>query len=78
MNFRVSAVVGNSDGDFDACYDFGDDSELTGTPEEIGAEVTRILSTLTKNDCEEMKYGTDSFYVKFIATPKNGALQESD
>ena len=40
MRFRVQAAAGNSNGIFDAAYDFGsgvgDEAEMTGTPQEIG------------------------------------------
>ncbi len=52
MRFWVEATVGNGDGVFDAAYDFGlgagkAEAEMSGTPDEIGAEVARYLSRLT-------------------------------
>jgi len=73
MRFIVQASVGNADGVFDAAYDFGrgtgKEAQLHGTPQEIGAEVTRFLSTLTPEDCEAMRYDTSRFFVELIIEP---------
>lgn len=73
MRFLVKAAVGNANGIFDAAYDFGaicgDEGQMRGTPEEIGAEVTRFLALLTPQDCEAMKYGTDRFFIVLTIGP---------
>jgi hypothetical protein len=72
MRFLVRASVGNAEGVFDAAYELGrsrgTEAEYLGTPEEIGREVARYLSTLTPDDCETMRYGTDRFFVELIIT----------
>lgn len=80
MQFRVEASVGNSKGVFDAAYDFGlgfgtTEAEMSGTPEEIGAAVARYLSLLTPEDCQDMKYGTDCFFVKLVIVPEEPVVQ---
>jgi hypothetical protein len=74
MRFVVQASVGNADGVFDAAYDFGagsgQEAQMHGTPEEIGAAVARFLSTLTTEDCKAMSYGTPRFFVELIITPE--------
>jgi hypothetical protein len=76
MRFLVEASVGNSDGAFDAAYEFGssanEEAQITGTPEQIGREVTRYLSTLTPADCQTMRYGTSRFFLELIVTPDEG------
>ncbi len=73
MHFLVEASAGNGNGIFDAAYDFGagggDEGQMTGSPQEIGAEVARFLALLTLKDCEAMKYGTDRFFIQLIITP---------
>ncbi len=73
MRFSVRASVGNSDGVFDAAYDFGDSvgdqGGMVATPEEIGAEVTRYLKSLDKADMDAMRYGTAHFFVELIIEP---------
>lgn len=73
MRFVVQASVGNADGVFDAAYAFGSTSgeqaQFRGTPDQIGAEVARFLSTLTPEDCQAMRYGTPRFFVELIITP---------
>ena len=75
MRFVVQASVGNADGVFDAAYNFGapagEEAQLRGTSEEIGAEVARFLSMLTPEDCKTMKYGTRRFFVELIITPED-------
>jgi hypothetical protein len=74
MRFHVDASVGNADGVFDAAYDFGssagEQAQVTGTPQEIGAEIARFLAALTPADCEAMKYGTSKFFVELIIVPE--------
>ncbi len=74
MRFFVEASVGNAEGAFDAAYDFGsgsgEEAHMKGTPEQIGAEVVRYLSTLTPDDCRELRYGTGRFFVQLIITPE--------
>jgi hypothetical protein len=73
MRFLVRASVGNAEGVFDAAYEFGrtrgTEAEFLGTPEEIGRELARYLSTLTPEDLKAMRYGTDRFFVELIITP---------
>jgi hypothetical protein len=73
MWFRVEASVGNSNGVFDAAYDFGEESgeeaRFTGTPREIGEAVARFLSSLTPEACQAMRYGTSRFFVQLIVSP---------
>jgi hypothetical protein len=63
--WEASASVGNAEGIFDACYFFGnvndDEGYLLGTAQEMGAELTRVLNMLTRQDVEDMKHGTDRF-----------------
>jgi hypothetical protein len=65
--WEASASSGNEDGVFDACYSFGnvdgDEGHLLGTAKELGAELARILRILTRQDVEDMKYGTARFYI---------------
>ncbi len=81
MRFQMSASVGNSDGLFDAAYQFGNatngEAQMSGTPEEIGAEVARYLSSLTPEDCREMQYGTQRFFIEFIVTPDESIPSDS-
>lgn len=81
MRFRVEASVGNSDGVFDAAYDFGEGSgeeaSMTGTPQEIGEAVSRFLSSLSAEDCEAMRYGTSHFFVQLIVTPVEAVTSKS-
>jgi hypothetical protein len=74
MRFQVQASVGNTDGVFDAAYEFGrcagEEAQMTATPQEIGQEVARYLATLTPTDCEAMKYGTSRFFVELIIVPE--------
>ena len=50
MRFVATASVGNSDGIFDAAYDFGisagTEAQLCGTPKEIGEEARRVSCPL--------------------------------
>lgn len=75
MRFHVQAFAGNGNGIFDAAYDFGSGSgqeaEMCGTPEEIGQEVARFLSSLTPEDCQAMRYGTPDFYIQLTITPED-------
>lgn len=74
MRFVVQASVGNSDGIFDAAYDFGigsgKEAKMHATSKEIGAEVARFLSTLTPEDCKAMRYGTRRFFIELIIEPE--------
>ncbi len=75
LTFEADAAVGNADGVFDAAYDFGEGCKnghhetgggcVVGTPEEIGAEVARLLASLKLADIGAMKYGTADFFVQF-------------
>jgi hypothetical protein len=69
----VQASVGNADGVFDAAYDFGrisgNEAQINGTPQEIGEEIARFLSTLTPDDCKAMSYNTPRFFVELIIEP---------
>jgi hypothetical protein len=76
MRWRADATSCNDNGPFDAAYEFGlgVDPEgfgagMTGTPEEIGKELARFLSVLTRQDVETMKYGTGRYYVELILGP---------
>jgi hypothetical protein len=66
--WEAEAAVGNSQGVFDACYEFGssygDGGHLIGTAQEVGVELARVLQVLTRGDVEVMKYGTDRFFVE--------------
>jgi hypothetical protein len=81
MRFRVGASVGNSDGIFDAAYDFGEGSGeeavMSGTPREVGDAVARYLGSLTAEDCREMRYGTARFFIQLVITPEVSADDES-
>jgi hypothetical protein len=65
--WEASASVGNAEGIFDACYSYGnvnnDEGHLLGTALEVGAELTRVLTILTRQDVEDMKYGTERFFI---------------
>ncbi len=73
MRYAVQASVGNAEGVFDAAYDFGSgvgkEAQMNGTPQEIGDEVARFLSSLTPEDCEAMRYGTRRFFVELAIGP---------
>jgi hypothetical protein len=66
--WEATAEVGNTHGEFDACYRYGnsqgDEGHLLGTADELGAELARILRGLTRADVEAMKYGTSRFFVR--------------
>ena len=47
MRFRVKATLGNSHGIYEAAYDFGEESELRGEPQEIGLALANYLQALT-------------------------------
>lgn len=65
--------MGNADGVFDAAYDFGGNfgevAQRAGTPEQIGAEIVRCLSSLTADACREIQYGTPRFFVELVVMP---------
>jgi hypothetical protein len=74
MRFVVNASVANADVALDAAFDFGAGSvkaaHFWGSPDEIGAEVARFLSSLTPGDCEAMKYGTSRFFLELTIEPE--------
>jgi hypothetical protein len=70
MRDRATAEVCNANGPFDAAYDFGHGAELTGTQDEIGAALCHFLSGLARKDCEDMKYGTDKFFIRLTIVPE--------
>lgn len=81
MRFRVEASVGNGQGVFDAAYDFGDgicEASVTGTPQAIGEAVAHYLERLTDQSCQEMRYGTDRFFVQFVVTPDEASECSED
>ena len=68
--WEATAAAGNARGIFDACYAFGnckgDEGHLLGTAHDLGAELTRVLQGLTREDVETMKYDTDRFFVQLV------------
>jgi hypothetical protein len=68
--WEATAVAGNTDGVFDACYRYGnsqgDEGHLLGTAQELGAELARVLQGLSRSDVEAMKYGTDRFFLLLV------------
>lgn len=74
MRFRAEVSVGNGDGVFDAAYDFGEGSgaeaAVAGTSEQIGAAVTRYLSSLSPEDCQKMGHSMPRFFVQLVITPE--------
>jgi hypothetical protein len=65
-----TAAVGNGHGIFDACYSFGsftgEEGRLLGTAQELGDELARVLTLLTRGDVEAMKYDTDRFFLQLV------------
>lgn len=68
--WQATASDGNADGVFDACYSYGnskgDEGHLLGTTQDLGAELSRVLTELTRDDVETMKYGTDRFFIELM------------
>jgi hypothetical protein len=62
--WQADASVGDITGVYDAAYAFGGDSRLVGTPAEIAAELQRYLESLSDEDIEAMKYGSNRFLVR--------------
>lgn len=73
QEWDVQAAVGNTEGVFDADYDFGDgvggEGGMVGTAEEIAQELVRHLKGMDIRDFETMKYGTDDVYIQLILRP---------
>jgi hypothetical protein len=72
----AEASSGNGEGIFDAAYDYGNtqgrEAEAIGTAEQVAAELAVLLRTLTRGVVEEMKYGTDRYFVELLITPHLG------
>ncbi len=71
--WTAEAEACDGNGAFDAAYSFGNskghEGQLTGTPEEIGAELTRLLRLLTPEDIAIMAHGTGAFYLRLNIRP---------
>lgn len=65
--------MGHANGVCDAVYDFGQEAERSGTPQESGVEVARFLALLTPEDCQTTRYDTAPFFIQLTITPEEPA-----
>jgi hypothetical protein len=71
--WEAQASSGNGSGIFDAAYGFGqtrgEEGQLVGTAEQVADELAALLATLTREDVEAMKYGTERYFVELVVVP---------
>jgi hypothetical protein len=70
MRFKAKATLGNSHGIYDTAYQFGDQGELVGTPDELAREVARFLGKFTEGEVQALRYGAPHFFVELLVTPE--------